>query len=264
MRLRLDRRALVGGLFPLLMLVACGGGEDSGPPAYPSEPPKTKSPTSTTQAGQDASVPTVGCAPESETNPCGLAAQCGCGENETCDLLDTNGVAACVASGIVPQGRPCNDTKDCVQGLTCVYGACRPYCSVAGRSCTGKGTQLCVQGRKPGGEPIPNLAICTLGCDPRDPVPSCGSNACRWITNYYDTAVSDCNTPGPGAVGTACKDAGECQAGLTCGHHPTRGDECERWCRFGVPSDCPAPSKCVDVFGSKAPVVLGVREGLCQ
>jgi hypothetical protein len=50
-------------------------------------------------------------------------------------------------------------------------------------------------------------------------------------------------------------------------NHPKYGLECERWCRIGVAGDCPTtPSglKCTDALGPIAPVIGGVKEGVCQ
>ena len=105
--------------------------------------------------------------------------------------------------------------------------------------------------------------------DPRQPAAVCGTNACHWFaTLYKPSRVSDCNFGGTAAALAACQRTSDCQPGLACIDHPVYGLECERWCRIGqVPSDCGAAdagATCKDVFGADAPVINGVKEGVCQ
>jgi hypothetical protein len=239
------------------------------------QPTKTPAPTKagTTETKQaDASVPDVPdtCTTVAPTNRCGLAPQCGCGINETCDVTsDTSGATSCVTAGGATLGRPCVQTGDCLAGLACQFGACRPYCGTARSKCTVAGTDLCVEQMGADNKPIPNKNFCTLTCDPRQPAAVCGTNSCHWFEDYYKPAsVSDCNEPGTTAPYDAvCNGDSDCQPGFACMTHPKFGAECERWCRIGVAGDCPttpAGLKCVDVFGAQAPVIGGVKEGLCQ
>lgn len=237
------------------------------PDAGPSAPPPPPSPPVDTA---DASAPgaTPACAATPPTNRCGLVPQCGCGANETCDVTnDATGATSCVTAGSGTLGRPCAQTGDCLAGLTCEYGACRPYCGAARSKCAAPGTDLCVEILGEGGKAVANKNVCTINCDPREPTAVCGSNACHWLPDYYaPSKVSDCNFGGAVAELDACKTTSDCKPGLACTTHPTYGLECERWCRIGVAGDCGSDPafKCKDVFGGNAPIINGVKEGICQ
>ena len=262
----------------LVTLVACSSNAPtppddlvSGDPQQTKTPAPTKTPPSQTQQA-DASVPDAPdtCTTVAPNNRCGLAPQCGCAINETCDVTnETSGATSCVTAGGATLGRPCVQTGDCLAGLTCQYGACRPYCGTARSKCTVAGTDLCVEELGADNKPIPNKNFCTLTCDPRTPAAVCGTNSCHWFEDYYKpNSVSDCNKPGTLApYSTVCNGDSDCQPGFACATHPKYGAECERWCRIGVAGDCPttpAGLKCTDVFGALAPVIGGVKEGLCQ
>jgi hypothetical protein len=224
----------------------------------------------------DASTPDA--APECETaspnNKCGLDPQCGCGTNETCTVSsETTGAVSCVSAGTQTLGRPCAQTGDCVAGLACFYGACRPYCSSARSKCSAPGTDLCVEVLDAQNQPEPNMLLCTIACDPRVPSTVCGTNACLWFPTYYSPEkVSDCNFAGATPAYSTCQSDADCKPGYACVDHPKYGPECERWCRVGVAGDCNAPSgetfppdlSCKDVFGANAPVINGQTEGVCQ
>jgi hypothetical protein len=231
--------------------------------------------------GADASLPDHAseCKTTPPNNKCGLDPQCGCGTNETCDVTnDATGATSCVTAGGATLGRPCSQSGDCLAGLTCAFGVCRPYCSSARTKCTSPGTDLCVEIVGDDGKPMPNKKVCTIECDPRQPSAVCGTNACIWFPTYYSPEkVSDCNFPGTvdGLAGCAIDpakpmDAGDdfaCKAGFACAKHPKYGFECERWCRIGMDSDCASAGtgfKCKDVYGTNAPVIAGVKEGVCQ
>jgi hypothetical protein len=96
----------------------------------------------------------------------------------------------------------------------------------------------------------------------------CGTNACHWFATYYSPSkVSDCNFGGTTPALSVCATTSDCQPGLACVTHPKYGLECEKWCRIGqVPSDCGTDPKftCKDVFGADAPVINGIKEGVCQ
>jgi hypothetical protein len=236
--------------------------------------PSTGNDTSTTK-GADASVPDTGaatCTTVAPNNRCGLDPQCGCGSNETCDVTnEATGATSCVTAGGATLGRPCVQTGDCLAGLACIFGACRPYCTTASSKCSVPGTALCVEDQGEDDTPVPNKNFCTLTCDPRDPSAVCGTNTCEWFPDEYaPNTISDCNMPGPVLPydgPDSCFTDDDCQPGFACGELPDYGYECESWCRIGMNSDCPnSPGnlKCVDVFGAKAPVIGGVKEGLCQ
>lgn len=238
------------------------------------QPQKKKKPTGTTGTTEvkeaDASVPedNTACKTVAPNNRCGLDPQCGCATNETCTVTnETTGATSCVSAGAATLGRPCGQSGDCVAGLTCEYGACRPYCGTPLSKCGIGGTDLCVAITDGSDKPIPNMNVCTIQCDPRMPAAVCGTNACHWIPKFYaPSKVTDCNFGGTiAAYDAVCAKDSECQPGLACSKHPTFGFECEKWCRIGqAPSDCAAGFTCKDVFGADAPVIGGIKEGLCQ
>jgi len=240
--------------------------------------PQKKKPGATTGTNNtsdvqeaDASVPDqpTACVTVAPNNKCGLDPQCGCGANETCEVTnDTTGATSCVSAGAATLGRNCTQTGDCLAGFTCAYGACRPYCKTAGAKCDVGGTDLCVQSMGNDDKPIPNRSFCTIMCDPRVPAAVCGTNSCEWFaTAYAPNKVSDCNRAGTKAALALCDYTDECLPGLACITHPNAqvGRECEQWCRIGqTPSDCKTGFQCKDVFGVNAPVINGVKEGICQ
>ena len=263
----------------LVSVVAC-----SAPPILPPDeladptPTETKKPVAkngTTEVKEaDASVPDSPgpqtCEPVAPNKRCGLDPQCGCAANETCDVTnETTGATSCLTAGGATLGRPCTQTGDCLAGLTCEYGACRPYCKTPRSKCAVGGTDLCVEVLGPGSKPITNKAVCTINCDPRVPSAVCGTNACIWYPTYYSPSkVSDCNFGGTTkAFAAHCVDSADCLPGLACIKHPNNniGLECEPWCRLGqTPSDCPTGFTCKDVFGADAPTINGAKEGVCQ
>lgn len=219
------------------------GGRDASPPV---------------DAGQD-SGPT--CATTPPSNACGLTAQCGCAQNQTCAITSAGtGAVSCVSAGSTPSGNPCTTQSQCGRGLTCVFGACRPYCATENQACPGAAGTFCFAPEDQNGNTSPNLKVCTIACDPRTPATACGANACQW---YPTERVSDCREAGPGAQYAACDYDFDCRAGYACGDHPFYGLECERWCRIGQ-NDCGAGEACYDVYGANAPVSGGVKLGLCQ
>ena len=244
---------------------------ESQPTKAPVTGTPSPSPTRASPTQADASVPDapVSCVTVAPNNRCGLAPQCGCAINETCDVTnETTGATSCVTAGGATLGRPCVQTGDCLAGLTCQYGACRTYCGTARSKCTVAGTDLCVEMLDSAGKAILNKNFCTLTCDPRTPAAVCGTNACHWFEDFYKpNSVSDCNKPGTNAPYTTCGRDSDCQPGFACMNHPKYGLECERWCRIGVAGDCPttpAGLTCTDAFGALAPVIGGVKEGVCQ
>lgn len=267
----------LAGLASTLAIVCAAIACSSAPPDPPAD--LAAPPRKTTKGSEQTAPPPP---PEADTPPgdagascatvapnhrCGLAPQCGCATNETCDVTnESTGATSCVTGGAATLGRPCVETGDCVAGLTCAYGACRPYCGTPRTKCDAPGTELCVEVPDADGKPIPNLSICTVSCDPFDPKGVCGSNACHWFGSLYAPfKVSDCNYAGPQQLYQACDADGDCAAGLVCIDHPNQsyGRNCEKWCRIGTPGDCPKGFSCEDFFGADAPVIGGVKRGVC-
>jgi len=242
-------------------------GSNQGTAQQPKDVPESSEPTEVKKADAG-STSTATCETAPPNNRCGLDPQCGCLDTETCDVSNrTTGATSCVTGGTATLVRPCDQTGDCMPGLACVYGACRPYCKTPLAKCSVGGTDLCVTMNDAEDKPLPNLSLCTITCDPRQPAGVCGVNACHWFaTLYAPNKVSDCNFAGPAGELDSCIDHSDCKPGLACIEHPKHGFECERWCRIGVAGDCGSDPafKCKDVYGENAPVINGVKEGICQ
>jgi len=194
------------------------------------------------------------------TNRCGLDPQCGCGVNETCDVTnDETGATSCTTAGSATLGRPCGRTGDCAAGLTCAFGACRPYCTTARSKCNQPGTDLCIEMTDSNNNPYPLSNTCSIVCDPWDAKGACGTNRCDWFESFYKPfKISDCSAPGTATLGQACKYDDDCVTGHLC-----IGSKCERWCRMGQAGDCPSNKVCDDYFGVDGPTVGGVKRGVC-
>jgi hypothetical protein len=202
------------------------------------------------------------CATVPPSNACGLAPQCGCAVNQTCDVTNlASGAVGCVLAGGGPVGSYCTSTTQCAKGLTCGYNTCRPYCPTVGAACAGAGLGPCAQYYDPAaGTPVTNSKVCTIACDLRSPSAACGSNNC-----IFDTTINatDCDKSGTVALYGACTRYNDCQQGLACAKHPVFGFECEKWCRIGQ-NDCGLFATCTDVYGATAPTSGGVKLGHCQ
>ncbi len=218
-------------------------------------------------AAKDASVdaaPDAGstCATVPPSNTCGLAPQCGCAVNQTCDVTNkTSGSVSCVLAGGGTLGSYCTSTTQCAKGFTCGYNACRPDCPTVSAACVGAGLGVCTQYYDPAtGTPVTNSKVCTVTCDLRNPSGACGSNNCIWDTTVNAT---DCDKTGAGALYSACSRYNDCQQGLGCVSHPIFGFECEKWCRIGQ-NDCGLFETCKDLYGATAPLSGGAKLGHCQ
>lgn len=218
-----------------------------------------------TDSGSVVVTPDAGaCSKAPPSNVCGVSPQCGCAANETCDVTNTStGAVSCVLAGGGPQGSVCTASNQCAKGLTCQFGACRPYCGNPGGLCTGATVGICYAPTSNSGASTPNLNVCSIKCDPRNPSGACASNTCLWFSGDQQ---SDCNTPGAKTVYQACSSLVDCAPGLQCAFDPlSLGNACLRWCRLGVSSDCPGLfESCDDVYGANAPVVSGQKYGLCR
>jgi len=195
------------------------------------------------------------------SNTCGLTPQCGCAANQTCDVTNkSDGSVSCILAGGGPLASLCTTTSQCAAGLTCAYGACRPYCAPANAACTGAGLGMCGQYYDPPGTAVPNSNVCTIECDLRIPSAACGSNTCIWDGSLK---ASDCDRAGTKGVFAKCTSYNDCQPGMACVNHPLFGFECEPWCRIGS-GECGLFSSCVDVYGAQAPVQSGFKLGHCR
>jgi len=207
-----------------------GDTDDSGD--FDAAPPDDSGPCTTTPPG----------------NACGLDPNCGCGTG-TCDLDRTTdaGTVKCVPSGTGILGKVCTTTSDCVAGLTCQFGACRPFCATsdAGAKCAVVGTNVCYDGK--GGE---NDKVCGIQCDLRDPG-ACGSpdggvdGSAEGCAYRASTGATDCYPVGTST--TTCTLVTDCAPGYWC----IQGGICQKWCRVGQDAiDCAgngAKTRCVPI-----------------
>lgn len=202
------------------------------------------------------------CAKTAPSNLCGLAPQCGCAANETCDITNkATGAVSCTLAGGGPLASLCTTSSQCAKGLACAYGACRPYCAAINTACSGMaGVGMCTELYDPPGTLVPNGKVCTITCDLRNPSAVCGSNNC-----IYDGSVkaTDCDKSGTKDLYDACSSYNDCKQGMACVNNPFFGPECEKWCRIGQ-SDCGFLETCEDVYGANAPTSGGVKLGHCQ
>ncbi len=192
---------------------------------------------------------------------CGLAPQCGCGANQTCEVTDVNGSTACTGAGAATQGRACATTGGCAAGLTCLYGACRPYCATAGAACGTPGTGDCEQAMTTAMAPIVNLKVCLISCALDD------ANACGGLPTITTDPVATCAPTTLGATDcvkggrstTTCggQNAPFCAPGYRC----SNGTTCEKWCKVGGTGQCGALT-----CGALMPAVTigGIQYGSCR
>lgn len=209
----------------------------------------------------DASTGTCTTTPPS--NVCGVSPQCGCAANQTCAVSGSSGASSCVTAGSKAVGNACTKVSDCAPGNACEFGACRPYCSTPGSTCTGNG--VCFAPQDGNGKTTPNLNVCAVTCDLLSPSAKCGTNACRWFATDGET---DCRTAGTVGKFDACYGTSDCKAGLACAYDAYWDDySCFQWCRVGT-NDCGSGLYCDNYLeleeGLAAPVVGGYKLGVCR
>jgi hypothetical protein len=177
-------------------------------------------------------------------------------------VQDGTGNVACVAAGTAPTGHACTSTSGCAVGDTCVFGTCHAYCNNPGSACSAAGAGDCLAVQGSGGSAIPNLDVCMVKCDLRDP------NACGGTTAAGAAAClvgsdgkTDCQTwSGTRGVNQACTPTDDCAAGLVCVGPSGGASTCKAWCRVGT-ADCGAGKTCGG-FSTKL-MVDGVEFGAC-
>jgi hypothetical protein len=209
---------------------------------------------------EDTGVPVdtgVPCKTTPPSSKCGLAPQCGCTSTQTCEVLDLSGNVDCVAAGTADRGHACTGTGQCKQGLTCV-GTCHPFCDTA---CTDPKSNVCLQIKNTGGVVIPNLKVCQMNCDLRDPMACGGTNpvgtaGCDVVDDKGNT---DCVQVGNVALNGTCSASARCKPALVC--ITTGGvSRCRTWCRMGIAGDCTTGA----CGGLTPKLMVGTQEwGIC-
>ncbi len=188
---------------------------------------------------------------------CNTWPQCGCAEDQACQVLFMSGATACVSHGSAVAGQPCPDEGlDCAIGYTCVGGSCMQYCRL-NPDCLAHNTgavcvQLLIEDADGGVLMSPQARACTQECDPMNPAfeSRCAAGmACfpfedvlsgpqHWLCAAAGTSTTMC-TPG----------AGNCAPGYVC------LGGCHRWCRKDM-ADCADNQTCTK-FLSQDGVTLG-------
>jgi len=162
---------------------------------------------------------------------CRVAPNCGCADNETCELQDVSGNGACKPAGSVARGGVCTAPSECGKGMLCIDSRCEPYCSTSA-DCD---TKQC-SGITLGGTAVKDVGYCSTPCDPS--VPTCSDGgACKFATKTQTLCVP----AGSKGDNEACTNDGECGAGLVCGD----GNKCTPLCAAG--STCSSGATCLDV-----------------
>jgi hypothetical protein len=202
-----------------------------------------------------------GCAAVGPNFKCGLNPQCGCEGSQTCDVTSRDsGAATCVASSGTIQGDKCTSTSDCQQGLTCILGACRPYCTgqTLGTPCKGSGVGSCAQFYS-GGVAVKNDEICFVSCDLTNPTAACGANGC-----VISSGETNCETVGTAGEFASCTYGSDCAQGLSCitfGSGDSGTSSCRTMCRFGGAA-CGNNESCTHF--STDLVLNGITYGFCE
>lgn len=235
-----------------------GFGADSGTGSETGPKPdggsgKDGSPTSDSGPAPDAPP---GCKTVPPSNLCGLDPQCGCG-NGTCDLdyQKLNGETKCVTAGSGNTATACNKTDaECAQGLTCVFGVCRPFCSSDGTDCGKAGTSKCVQLQDSQSNPIQNLLVCRVDCTLDDTGQSCGGNGRGCV--FVDTDVTDCFDRSMYGTTSCTQNAPFCGPGYVC----LTNNQCAKWCNINAPN-CGGGKTCQML--QTPPMVKGKTYGVC-
>ncbi len=197
------------------------------------------------------------CTTSPPSSVCGVYPQCGC-SGGTCevDQQKLDGSSSCVTAGSKQIGDACSKTAgECAQGLTCIFGVCRPYCGSDGASCSDPGTGHCKQLTQGQAQtPIQNLLVCSVDCSLTDPN-SCGGGGvgCVYDSTNQDT---DCYTTG---TAMTCSSTTFCAPGYECIIDGNNNTLCKQWCHVNG-SDCNTGT-CTSLG---TPVVVnGVEFGVC-
>ena len=122
--------------------------------------------------------------PPVDGGPCDPVMQTGCDEGDRCTLVSegTTLVPTCAGAGTIPLLEPCtappeSTPDDCVEGLLCVSGTCRPLCNPMSSSSCATGFVCGLYSGFP-----EDVGLCDATCDPvrqtrdHDGAAACGSD----------------------------------------------------------------------------------------
>lgn len=197
------------------------------------------SPPPPSDAGDAGDAGPTGCTKATAISTCGLSPQCGCPSTQSCDIVDyTTGDAKCIVAGTQGLGRACPSvgSSSCQPGLTCIFGACRPYCPTAGIACVGAGLGKCMQVQDINSKDIPNFKVCAIACDLADAnaCGGCSAGYCAGCVPNGQSGGTDCEKVGTATQGQTCSGTSDpplCSPGFACvssGGTKT----CARWCKY--------------------------------
>lgn len=176
-------------------------------------------------------------------DPCHLHEQCGCPEDDACDIeftdFDDNEFSdQLTCRGVAIPGdelSACDGAEECGPGFQCISGHCRAYCEDDG-DCGGPGGE-CALTRA--GSERSDDSLCTKSCEPDfeadhgEACPPGFSCYIRFFGSDEDPRIlTDCMSTGDAGLDEDCSDT-RCGEGLTC---ISFGDDSSR-CRFRCHED---------------------------
>jgi hypothetical protein len=114
--------------------------------------------------------------------------------------------------------------NDCVAGLVCAYGQCRPICAALS-DCASRPYGECYP-YKVGADqtPLPHFGFCSLQCNPTDPgnkakkpeFAACLPGSTCSFSADTPSGSTECFQAGTKGPGAACDQPGDCAPGQTC------------------------------------------------
>ena len=224
----------------------------------------TASSSSSSSAASSSSSGTGG-GPACTEDPCKLTdPQCGCMDDQQCSIVGT--ARKCVAEGTVAVGQPCGIQK-CGPTLLCVQttpsvSTCNEFCD-DDADCQAPGG-LCIRTLNDGmGGSIPDVTLCTEGCDPTT---SAGCPVSGTSCQLGKEAMGQmrfftfCSGAGTKTQMQACVPANdECAPSFGCfniGTMASPDNVCLKYCKvFGAP--CPGLALCQDIGATIGPDSYG-------
>ncbi|MEO8877998.1 MAG: hypothetical protein ABI461_20570 [Polyangiaceae bacterium] len=196
-----------------------------------------------------------GCVLTPPSNKCGIFPNCGCA-GTTCDFVLDSGAAilptACTPSvGTAVGGAACTESTDCIEGLTCLFDRCHPFCEAEGPSCGGIYSDCHNHASTTG------YNICGIKCD-LSSASSCGMLGCVGVSSGSGNATSECEPVGTAGNGAACTSVLDCAPGFNCVNVGTM--QCKQTCKTVAPA-C-TTGTCTGLATTL--VVDGVTYGYCN